>query len=359
MRKFLNPEVHTVFLMLGPRCNLRCRYCLQQPLRADREPEDVSPDVIACLQDLAANQATPLTVHFYGGEPLMYREHMKAAVAALAETPNIRFSLISNGTLMDRETVDWLNRFDFQCAVSWDGPNSLQTRGVNVFDDPERRARILDLKHLMVSSVISAYSYPRETLDALPDLDREHEERTGENLFVHFDEIMDTGLRDRSLLAVDLDRVRDDMRAVADETGKMLAGEPCNPWYGNLGQQYLGRLKQGIDGRTSFRRGACACGNGYDVLNMDVRGRLYRCHNTDTVLGTIHDAYSRYLSDIILHDPTRDRSAECEHCSVVSLCDCGCPLIEPDVRAAGYCDLKRAVFEPFVELVASLGSGGE
>ena len=46
MRNYLNNAVHTVFVMLGPKCNLRCRYCLQSPLRADREREAVDPEVL-------------------------------------------------------------------------------------------------------------------------------------------------------------------------------------------------------------------------------------------------------------------------------------------------------------------------
>ena len=67
MRNFLNPVVHTVFVMLGPRCNLKCRYCLQRPLREDRERDALNPEVIEFIRDIARNQVEPVTAHFYGG----------------------------------------------------------------------------------------------------------------------------------------------------------------------------------------------------------------------------------------------------------------------------------------------------
>lgn len=357
MRRFLNNVTHTVFLMLGPRCNLRCRYCLQQPLRRDREPEAPHPDVIAFLKELAAEQEQPFTVQFYGGEPLMYPEQMRAVADALEGKPGIRFSMISNGLLIDEATAAWLDAHDFGVGVSWDGPRTAEVRGVDVFADPERRARILSLANLSLSSVVSARNYPLETMDALPELDREREARAGKSLMVNFDEIMDTGLGDCGLLNVDCGRVRMEMEMVAAETEKLLAGRPCNPWYGHLGRRYLDRLKKGVEGRETYRRGACACGNGRFVLNLDLQGNLYRCHNSDQRLGSIRDDYHHYLENVMLHDPMREYSAACLECPVAGMCGGGCPLLGPDVRANGYCDLKKAMFLPFVALALRLGGG--
>lgn len=355
MRKYLNNVVHTVFVMLGPKCNLRCRYCLQRPLREDRERETVDPEVIDFIRDIARNQAVPLTVHFYGGEPLMYQNEMREILEALRDEPNVAFSMISNGMLLTDELVDYLNGLGVRCAVSWDGPHTKAVRGVDVFADPVHRKRVLRLRSLGLSAVVSSFCYPLETLDALIPLDQEYQAATGESLFLTFDEIMDTGLADRSLLDVDCDRIYHEMSSIAAETEKMLHGGACNPWRAHFGRHYLDRLRGGVEGRSSFQRGICACGNGYSVLNVDLRGNLYRCHNTDTVVGTLRDSYRHYLSNVVLHDPTREYAARCEACPVVGICNGGCPLIGQDVREAYYCKLKQAMFLPFVELAFRLG----
>lgn len=358
MRKYLENRVDTVFIMLGPKCNLRCRYCMQRPLVADRDRERVDSEVIEFIRDIARNQSIPVMAHFYGGEPLMYEREMREIIEALRDEPNVGFSMISNGMLLTDELTDYLNDNGVGCAVSWDGPRTREVRGTDVFADPERRRRVLRLRRLRLSSVVSAYNYPLGTLDAFIPLDQEHKELTGESLFMAFDEIMDTGLADRTLLDLDYDRVYREMSVIAGETGKMLRGETCNPWYAHFGEQYLHRMRGILDGRTSLLRGICACGNGYSVLNVDLRGNLYRCHNTDTVIGSIRDSYSRYLSNAVLHDSTRETTARCAECSVVSLCNNGCPLIGQDVRDAYYCKLKRAMYAPIVELVVSLSGEG-
>ena len=354
MRKYHEQIIDTVFVMLGPKCNLRCRYCLQQPLRSDRDREEIDPEVIEFIRDIARNQSVPVTVHFYGGEPLMYKQEMREIIEALHTEPNTHLSMISNGMLLTDELVEYLNARDVYCSISWDGPGTCDVRGVDVFAEEQRRSRALSLKHLRLSSVVSAYNYPLETLDAFIDLDQEYQQRSGQSLFLGFDEIMDTGLADRTLLDIDFDRVYRDMSVIAAETGKMLRGETCNPWYAHLGRQYINRMKNNVDGNRSFLRGTCACGNGYSVLNMDLRGNLYRCHNADTVVGSIRDSYGQYLSNVVLHDPTRENTEHCAACPVVSLCDGGCPLLGQDIRNAYYCNLKKAMFLPFVELVIRL-----
>lgn len=357
MRTYLEPSVDTVFIMLGPKCNLRCRYCMQRPLVSDREREAVDPEVIDFIRDIARNQSVPVMAHFYGGEPLMYEREMRRIIEALRDEPNVGFSMISNGMLLTDETADYLNANNVGCAVSWDGPRTREVRGADVFADPVHRRRVLGLRRLRLSSVVSAYNYPLETLDAFVALDQEHKELTGQSLFMAFDEIMDTGLADRTLLDVDYGRLYREMGVIAAETGKMLRGEDCNPWYAHFGRQYLERMKNILAGRTSLLRGTCACGNGYSVLNVDLRGNLYRCHNTDTVIGTIRDSYAHYLSNAVLHDSTRETTGRCASCPVVSLCNGGCPLIGPDAREAYYCELKRAMYAPMVELVLGLGDG--
>lgn len=360
MRTFLNPVIHTIFVMLGPRCNLKCRYCLQRPLlggnpERQRAGERHLADVISFIRDIARNQTEPVIAHFYGGEPFLYEQEMREIVEALAGEPNLSFSTISNGTLLTPALADWLNARQIHCAISWDGPRTRETRGVDVFADPERRDLILGLNSLSLSAVISAYNYPLESLDALIPLDTAYAERHGQSLFLNFDEIMDTGLADRSLLLTDCDRVRREMTLVAAETRKLLLHEtPGNPWRAHLGLQYLHRLKGGVEGRKSLARGICACGNGYSVLNVDLNGNLYRCHNVDTVVGTIHDTFMSYLDRVTLHDPTRANFTRCLDCPVVALCRGGCPLIGWDAREASYCRLKRAVFSPFIELAMSM-----
>ena len=357
---FLHYCVDTVFVMLGPKCNFSCKYCLQQPLMADGNEAcstQAHPDAANFLLDLAARQEGRLGIHFYGGEPFLYQKAMRGIVATLRGEPNVFFSAITNGSLIDRETAAWCNDAGMGVTVSWDGPGTVQTRGRDVFADAALRENLFRIRKLGVSGVVSACAYPLETVDAFACLDREYHALHGYNLSLNLDEIMDTGLADTRLLDVDAARVREDMETIAGEYENKLRGEPHNLWRANVGRAYVDMLRNNIRGAQSFARSVCACGNGTTTLNMDMQGNLYFCHNTHTVVGTVRDSFGPYLRRVMQHDPTRENSRVCKDCPVVALCACGCPLIGPDVRAATYCKLKRAMLQPFVDLVLRLGAG--
>lgn len=356
MRKYLHHGVNTVFVMLGQRCNFSCRYCLQQPLMEGCKSErTIDPDLTGFLRSIAARQDNPLGIHFYGGEPFLYKEAMYEIVEALRNEPNITFSAISNGSLIDDATVDWCNENGIGIGVSWDGPGTTLTRGKDVFADKDSRVRLLRLKQVSVSAVISAYCYPLEMIDAYAELDREYYEMHGYNINLNFDEIMDTGLADKSLLAIDLKRVSRDMEVIAGEYEKALYGQEHDPWRANMGRNYVNALGRTVKNAKSFERGTCACGNGITTLNVDLQGNLYPCHNTDKIIGTMRDPFSRYISQVLLNDPTRENSKVCKDCPVVAICNAGCPLIGSDVREATYCPLKRAMYQPIVDVVMRLG----
>lgn len=356
MPNYLHHGVNTVFVMLGQRCNFSCRYCLQHPLMEGNKIErPMDPDLIGFLQSIASRQDNPLGIHFYGGEPFLYKEAMREIVEALRCEPNFRFSAISNGSLIDEAAVDWCNENGVGVGVSWDGPGSTLTRGKDVFANKDSRARLLRLQQMGISAVISAYCYPLEMIDAFAELDREYYALHGYNLNCNFDEIMDTGLADRSLLAVDLERVNHDMEVISGEYEKALRGQEHDPWRANMGSNYVNILANTVKNANSFERGTCACGNGITTLNVDLRGNLYPCHNTDKIIGTMHDPFSRYVSQVILNDTTRENSRVCKDCPVVAICNAGCPLIGQKVREATYCPLKRAMFQPVVDLVRRIG----
>lgn len=370
MRHFLNPAINTIFLILGTACNLHCRYCLQQfaPTEADdrgrcpddsqngcgkSRPEAGPARILPFIRDVARNQETPLTIQFYGGEPLLYFDTMRQIVDALESETTIAFSTITNGTLVTREIVEFFNAHDFSVAVSWDGTATETTRGVDVFRDKEDL--LLDIKKLGISSVLSGYTYPFDIFERYIPLDQKYHERHGHSLILNVDEIMDTGLADKGLTAIDHDRLRGEMTAIADEYLKYLNNEEHNPYYRFFAQQYIWRIKNGVSRKCGFDRAYAACGNGISVLNLDMNGNLYKCHNNDSVLGTIEDSYYSILQASLLRDPTARRAAACAECPVVALCQCGCPMISDAVREESYCAIKQSAFLPFVELLLRIG----
>ncbi|WP_180815178.1 radical SAM/SPASM domain-containing protein [Ralstonia pickettii] len=136
-------QVRQVKIQLGMKCNFSCTYCNQasQPHESHGNPKDV-PEFMARLEaalDIADGANTRF--EFWGGEPFVYWKTLKPlAEAVRTRWPAATFNMISNGSLLDAEKVEWLDRLGFNVGVSHDGPAHAVNRGPDPFDDPQSAA---------------------------------------------------------------------------------------------------------------------------------------------------------------------------------------------------------------------------
>ncbi|MBI5505361.1 MAG: SPASM domain-containing protein [Deltaproteobacteria bacterium] len=130
-------------LMVTHACNMRCRYCYG----AHGEPGfDTAPHLYGATSSGmtmetarrgvdflfdASGRCRDLGLVFFGGEPLVARRLIEQVVPYVrakeaATGKKVSMSLSTNGSLLDREVVDFLVRNRIGCQVSIDGPKSLQ-----------------------------------------------------------------------------------------------------------------------------------------------------------------------------------------------------------------------------------------
>lgn len=365
MNNFLKQTYDTVFVMLGSGCNFQCKYCLQHPIMTDPICSTMNPDLIEFLESRVINQEKSLRVMFFGGEPLLYWENIVNIVDKIKSgsyRDRFNFALLTNGSLLDMDKVEYLNTNNISIGVSWDGINTSNTRGADVLKDPKIRKCFFELNHVAISAVLSSENYPLDIVLEVEKLNKEYKEyREANNLPIFIDhlnlvidEIMDTGLEHKYLTDVDLDRVYKDMTAICDNYRKACLGDEYNPFEFKYLDKYIQTLKYRVN--ADMRFSMARCGNGYNVLNVDLDGNLYFCHNSSRRVGTIYDSYFSYLEKVIECDTTKNNNQKCAVCCVQDLCQNGCPLICQEVRDRYYCELKRAVFYPIIELVMDLGN---
>jgi uncharacterized protein len=113
-------------LFVNHACNLRCRYCytgrkLDRPM-----PLDIAQKAIDFGLNEADAKKAVLQLAFFGGEPLLEPQLMKAAVLYAQRQCEARgFSLVpsvaTNGTLLDKQRLEMLRELDFRVQVSLDG----------------------------------------------------------------------------------------------------------------------------------------------------------------------------------------------------------------------------------------------
>ena len=118
-----------ICLHVAHDCNLRCGYCFAETggFGADRSLMDAhtAKKAIDYLVSRSGNRRG-LEVDFFGGEPLMALDTVKAAVAYArglqARTGKyFRFTLTTNGVLLDDATADYLNAEMSNVVLSLDG----------------------------------------------------------------------------------------------------------------------------------------------------------------------------------------------------------------------------------------------
>ena len=125
--------VKALCLHIAHDCNLACRYCFAEEGEYHGRRELMSFEVgKAALDFLIANSGSRrnLEVDFFGGEPLMNFQVVKDLVAYGREQEkihdkNFRFTLTTNGVLLNDEIMEFANREMGNVVLSIDGRKSV------------------------------------------------------------------------------------------------------------------------------------------------------------------------------------------------------------------------------------------
>ena len=94
----------TVDLEITNRCNLRCKYCSHFTSEGDVDQDLPTSEWLEFFEEL--NRCAVMDVCFQGGEPFI-REDFKELVEGIVRN-RMRFSVLSNGTLITDETAEFL-----------------------------------------------------------------------------------------------------------------------------------------------------------------------------------------------------------------------------------------------------------
>jgi uncharacterized protein len=127
---------HSFIIKVASRCNLNCSYCFiynQADSSWRKQPPSMSLETARATaariaEHSLAHRQSSVRIIFHGGEPLLLGP---AALEALfvafddvltAAGLDCRYGMQSNGTLLDRQTADWLLSRRMSIGISVDGP---------------------------------------------------------------------------------------------------------------------------------------------------------------------------------------------------------------------------------------------
>ena len=128
--------VKALCLHIAHTCNLNCSYCFASQGKYHGERAIMSYEVgKRALDFLIENSGTRrnLEVDFFGGEPLMNFQVVKDLVAYARSIEkekgkNFRFTLTTNGVLVDDDVIQWANRECSNVVLSLDGRKEIHDR---------------------------------------------------------------------------------------------------------------------------------------------------------------------------------------------------------------------------------------
>ena len=128
--------VKALCLHIAHTCNLNCSYCFASQGKYHGERAIMSFEVgKRALDYLIENSGTRrnLEVDFFGGEPLMNFQVVKDLVAYARSIEkehgkNFRFTLTTNGVLVDDDVIEWANRECHNVVLSLDGRKEVHDR---------------------------------------------------------------------------------------------------------------------------------------------------------------------------------------------------------------------------------------
>jgi AdoMet-dependent heme synthase len=105
---------------LTSRCNLRCAYC-----SADSYPEKEEKPFDPMLLRRAIAGGSCVSLSFAGGEPLVRRSDLYAAIAIVRRVGHIRIAVTTNGTLLNDVDIAYFAKHGIRLQFSIDGDRAI------------------------------------------------------------------------------------------------------------------------------------------------------------------------------------------------------------------------------------------
>ncbi len=321
--------VKALCLHIAHDCNLRCKYCFAGTGEYHGERGMMSAETgKRAIDFVIANSGSRknIEIDYFGGEPLMnfnvvkeITEYAKAEGAKHGK--NFRFTVTTNGLLLDEDKKKYINENMSNVVLSIDGRREVNDRMRPRVDGSGTYDSILPKFIDMAESRGQDNYYVRGTFTAY--------NKDFANDVIH---LADLGFKQTSVEPV-----------VAPEDEDYALTEADLPvifeQYEKLAAEYLKRWKEGnwfnfFHFMIDLDQGPCAikrlsgCGAGHEYLAVAADGDLYPCHqfvgNKDFLMGNVHEGtidkkISKYFEDSNIY--TKDK---CRGCFAKFYCSGGC-----------------------------------
>ena len=321
--------VKALCLHIAHDCNLACKYCFAEEGEYHGRRALMSFEVgKKALDFLVANSGNRvnLEVDFFGGEPLMNWDVVKQLVAygRSLEKPNnkkFRFTLTTNGVLLNDEVMEFVNKEMSNVVLSLDGRKEVNDRmrpfrtGKGSYDLIVPKFQKLAESRNQTNYYIRG-TFTRNNLDFSEDVK-------------HF---ADLGFKQMSIEPVV--GPEEDPYSIREHDLPQIMEE-----YDKLALEYIDRYKKG-NGFNFFHfmidltQGPCVykrlsgCGSGTEYLAVTPWGDFYPCHqfvgNEDFLMGNVDEGITKPEIVKEFGNCNVYSKEKCKNCFAKFYCSGGC-----------------------------------
>ena len=321
--------VKALCLHIAHDCNLACKYCFAEEGEYHGRRALMSFEVgKKALDFLVANSGNRvnLEVDFFGGEPLMNWDVVKQLVAygRSLEKPNnkkFRFTLTTNGVLLNDEVMEFVNKEMSNVVLSLDGRKEVNDRmrpfrtGKGSYDLIVPKFQKLAESRNQTNYYIRG-TFTRNNLDFSEDVK-------------HF---ADLGFKQMSIEPVV--GPEEDPYSIREQDLPQIMEE-----YDKLALEYIDRYKKGkgfnfFHFMIDLTQGPCVykrlsgCGSGTEYLAVTPWGDFYPCHqfvgNEDFLMGNVDEGITKPELVKEFGNCNVYSKEKCKNCFAKFYCSGGC-----------------------------------
>jgi uncharacterized protein len=321
--------VKALCLHIAHTCNLNCSYCFASQGKYNGERAVMSFEVgKQAIDFLVANSGSRrnLEVDFFGGEPLMNFTVVKQIVAYAREiekekNKNFRFTLTTNGMLIDDDVIEFANKEMSNVVLSLDGRKSVHDKFRVDYSGKGSYDRIVPKFQKLVKARDNKNYYMRGTFthnnpDFLNDIKT----------------MLDLGFTELSMEPVVC--AKGDPSELTDDDVKIVMQQ-----YEDLAKLMIERRREGrpftfyhymidLQGGPCIYKRISGCGSGTEYMAVTPWGDLYPCHqfvgDEKFLLGNIYDGVSNTkIQEEFLSNNVYEKE-KCNDCWARLYCSGGC-----------------------------------
>lgn len=349
-------QLKALCLHIAHDCNMCCKYCFAGEGEYSGDRSLMSFEVGKRALDFLIEQSGSrknLEVDFFGGEPLLNFDVVKQLVAYARSIEkekgkNFRFTLTTNGVLLDDEVMEWANKECYNVVLSLDGRKETNDRMRRTRNDKGTYDLILPKFQKMAKERNQQGYYIRGTYT--------HYNTDFANDILH---LADMGFEQLAMEPVVTDPKMDyalqesDIPKLKDQYD-LLAKEMCKRNREGKGFTFFHYMID-LEGGPCIYKRISGCGVGTDYMAVTPWGDLYPCHqfvgDEKFLLGNVFDGVKN--TDIVNEFKlcnVYSREA-CQDCFAKLYCSGGCSAnaYHTTGKITGTCDMSCELHRKRVE----------